>query len=181
MRLVKSIFVGAILMILGTENAKAGLTFYEPGFTPILRGSGFQSYPLAVDASGNVYTVTGTSPSDQLLEITTSGQVLTINPAVGGVIGTHAKLAFGFGGSLFATSFGAILEFSLPSGTRTSFYSGPVQGDAGLVFDSSRQLLWAANAGPTSASAQTAKVPAMNEPIAAIASAGPARPFLAIW
>ena len=81
-----------------------------PDLVPVLRGSGFQSFPLAIDSSGDVYTVTGTSPSDQLLEITTSGQVLTLNSFVGGIIGTAGKLDFGFGGNLFATSNGGVMS-----------------------------------------------------------------------
>ena len=38
-----------------------------------------------------------------------------------------------------------------------------------------------ASVGATSISAMMAKVPAMNEPSAAMPSAGPARPCLAIW
>jgi DNA-binding beta-propeller fold protein YncE len=132
------------------DNAQAGLVAYKPGFTPILRASGFQSYPLAIDAEGDIFTVTGTSPGDRLMEVTASGQVITLNSFVGGVIGTHSKLAFGFGGNLFATSQGAILEFSPTTGSRQAFFSGQQDGDAGLAFDSSRQLLWVANSGPMS-------------------------------
>jgi DNA-binding beta-propeller fold protein YncE len=84
------------------------------------------------------------------MEVTASGQVRTLNSFVGGVIGTHAKLAFGFGGNLFATSQGAILEFSPITGARQVFYSGFQDGDAGLAYDSSRQVLWVSNSGPTS-------------------------------
>ena len=76
--------VGVLLILAGSMEARADLTIYQPGLSPVLRGSGFQSFPLAIDSSGDVYTVTGTSPSDQLLEITTSGQVLTLNAYVGG-------------------------------------------------------------------------------------------------
>ena len=117
-------FVVVVVALAGWSDAEAGgLTIYVPNLVPALRGSGFQSYPLAIDSSGDVYTVTGTSPSDSLLEITASGQVLTINSAVGGVIGTHGKLDFGFGGNLFATSNGGIIEFSLPSGSGSFFYT----------------------------------------------------------
>ena len=93
-------------------NAVADLTLFVPDLNPVLRGSGFQSFPLAIDSKGDVFTVTGTSPSDQLLEITTSGQVLILNSFVKGVIGTAGKLDFGFGGNLFATSSGGVIEFS---------------------------------------------------------------------
>ena len=119
-----------------------------PGWEPVLRGSGFQSFPLAIDSRGDVFTVTGTSPSDQLLEVTTSGQVLTVNAAVGVGIGTDGKLAFGFGGNLFATSYGGVIEFSLPTGASNMFYSnGSESGDAGMVFDPARQILWVAGIG----------------------------------
>jgi hypothetical protein len=135
-----------MLSYIRTDEAQAGLTLYEPGLKPILRGSGFQSFPLAVDGQGDVYTVTGTSPGDQLLEITTSGQVLTINNSVGGVIGTDAKLDFAFGGNLFATSYGGIIEYSLHTGASSMFYSNnSVSGDAGMVFDAARQILWVTN------------------------------------
>ncbi len=141
-------FVVVIAVLAGSSDAEAGgLTIYVPNLVPALRGSGFQSYPLAIDSSGDVYTVTGTSPSDSLLEITASGQVLTINSAVGGVIGTHGKLDFGFGGNLFATSNGGIIEFSLPSGSGSFFYTGAQAGDAGLAYDASRQILWASDSG----------------------------------
>jgi hypothetical protein len=141
--------VGVVVILAGSTSVSGDLTLYEPGLTPVLRGSGFQEFPLAIDSKGDVYTVTGTSPSDQLLEVTASGQVLTVNSAVGGVIGTNGKLDFGFGGNLFATSQGGIIEFSLPSGSATSFYSGSQDGDAALAYDPSHQLLWVSNNGST--------------------------------
>ncbi len=149
MKTARSVLVGLIVILAGPASVKADLTLYEPNLVPVLRGSGFQSYPLAVDSSGDVYTVTGTSPSDQLLEVTASGQVLTVNPAVGGDIGVFGKLDFAFGGNLFATSFGGIIEFSLPSGSSSMFYSGSQDGDAALAYDPSRQVLWVSNSGPT--------------------------------
>jgi hypothetical protein len=143
------VLLGVVVVLVVSGSVRAELTIYQPSLNPIVRGTGFQAYPMAIDSSGDVYTVTGTSPSDQLLEITASGQVLTINSAVGGVIGTDGKLAFGFGGNLFATSQGAILEFSLPSGSASTFYSGSQDGDAALAYDSTHQLLWVSNNGPT--------------------------------
>jgi len=145
-RAISVAFVGFQAAI---PNARAGLTLYQPDLNPILRASGFQSYPLATDSSGDVYTVTGTSTSDRLLEITASGQVLTISQAVGSVVGTNAKMTFGFGGNLFVTSNGAILEFSPGDGTRSEFFSGAQDGDAAVAYDPSRQILWVSNSGPT--------------------------------
>jgi hypothetical protein len=147
MKTVSGFLMSAIVVLGGQTSVNAGLTLYEPGLTPVLRASGFQAYPLAIDSSGDVYTVTGTSPSDQLLEVTTSGQVNTINTAVGGVIGTNAKLAFGFGGNLFATAQGGIIEFSLSTGSGSFFYSGNQDGDAALAYDAKNQLLWVTNSG----------------------------------
>jgi hypothetical protein len=144
-----SCVTGVILALAASSYVEAGgLKIYVPGLAPVLRGSGFQSFPLAIDSSGDVFTVTGTSPSDQLLEITTSGQVLTVNSAVGGVVGTAGKLAFGFGGDLYSTSVGGVIQFSVPSGAASMFYSnGSASGDAGMVFDQSRQILWVTNVG----------------------------------
>jgi hypothetical protein len=144
----RRLMLGAVLIVAGSANAKADLNIFAPDLVPVLRGSGFQSFPLAIDSTGNVFTVTGTSPSDQLLEVTTAGQVLTLNSYVGGVIGTHGKLDFGFGGNLFATSNGGVIEFSPSSGASRMFYSnGSADGDAGMVFDSARQILWVTNVG----------------------------------
>jgi hypothetical protein len=150
MKITRHVLAGMTVGLAAPASVQGDLTLYEPNLTAVLRGSGFQSYPLAVDSSGDVYTVTGTSPSDQLLEVTTSGQVLTINSAVGGVIGTNAKLAFGFGGNLFATAQGGIIEFSLPTGSGGFFYSGAQDGDAALAYDPTHQLLWVSNAGSSS-------------------------------
>jgi hypothetical protein len=136
-------------------SAQADLVVNDPRFTPILRGSGFQSYPLTVDSQGAIYTVTGTSVSDRLLKVNTDGTVVTVNPSVGSVIGTAGKMTFGFGGDLYATSGfpgypSGIREFALPSGSASMFYSDSTfQGDAGIVFDSKNQSLWISNFGPT--------------------------------
>ena len=148
MKSARNLMVGVVLIVTASMNARADLTLYVPDLTPVLRGSGFQSFPLAIDSKGDIFTVTGTSPSDQLLEVTTSGQVLTINAAVGAVIGTDGKLEFGFGGNLFATSIGGIIQFSPSSGSTSMFYSnGSASGDAGMVFDPTRQVLWVSNVG----------------------------------
>ena len=71
MKSAKSLMLVVLVIVAGSMNAVADLTLYESDLTPVLRGSGFQSYPLAVDSKGDIFTVTGTSPSDQLLEVTT--------------------------------------------------------------------------------------------------------------
>lgn len=148
MKSAKNLLVGVFLILTASMNAQADLTLYVPDLTPVLRGSGFQSFPLAIDSKGDVFTVTGTSPSDQLLEVTTSGQVLTINAAVGVDIGTNGKLDFGFGGNLYATSYGGVVQFSPSSGSSSMFYSnGSASGDAGMVFDPNRQVLWVSGVG----------------------------------
>ena len=148
MKGARCLVLGAVLIVIGSTNGKAGLTIYVPDLNPVLRGSGFQSFPLAIDSKGDVFTVTGTSPSDQLLEVTTSGQVLTINAAVGVDIGTNGKLDFAFGGNLYATSYGGVVQFSPSSGSSSMFYSnGSASGDAGMVFDPTRQILWVSSVG----------------------------------
>ncbi len=81
-----------------------------------------------------------------------------------------------------------------PSSTPTSAMHTPVTGGPPLSADAStspnvasakysggpKPSAHRANAGPTNVRPTTATVPAMNEPIAAIASAGPARPCFAI-
>jgi hypothetical protein len=70
MKIGRCVLVGVTLALAWSASVEAGgLTLYQPGLVPVLRSSGFQPYPLAVDSSGDVYTVTGTSPSDQLLEV----------------------------------------------------------------------------------------------------------------
>jgi hypothetical protein len=148
MKSARSLMSVVVVILAGSMNAVADLTLYVPDLTPVLRGSGFQSYPLAIDSKGDIFTVTGTSPSDKLLEITTSGQVLTINAAVGVDIGTNGKLDFGFGGNLYATSYGGVVQFSPSSGSSSMFYSnGSASGDAGMVFDPTRQILWVSGVG----------------------------------
>lgn len=145
------------LILVGTlvPRAQADLIVNDPRYTPVLRSSGFQSYPLTVDSQGAVYTVTGTSVSDQLLKVNPDGSVVTVNPFVGSVIGTAGKMTFGPGGNLFATSGfpgfpSGIREFALPSGSASMFYSDSTfQGDAGIVFDSKNIALWISNFGST--------------------------------
>jgi len=73
---------------------------------------------------------------------------LTVDSAVGVVIGTNGKLDFGFGGNLFATSNSGVTEFFPSTGSSSTFYSnGSASGDGGMVFDATRQILWVSNVG----------------------------------
>ena len=142
-----------LIISLGILNiahvANAGLLVDDPSWQAVTRATGVSAYPITVDSSGDVYFVTGTSYSDKLEEVTTSGAINVITPATGAVVGTVANLEFGFGGNLYAPV-GApgyeprgIEEFSLPGGTTSMLWNSDLQsGDAGMAFDPSKQLMY---------------------------------------
>lgn len=118
---------------------------YDTSYTQIVRATGQPVYPLTVDASGNIYFVTGTSTGDQVRRVNTDGSIDVVYGSTNGVIGTVADLELAFDGDLFANdgSPGGIRRFQIPTGSNGTFWASPFgQADAGMAFDASNQILY---------------------------------------
>lgn len=131
------------------SNAADGVSFLAPYWTSKVRSNQVRPFPLTVDGSANVYAITGTLPSDDLVKVAPDGTVTPVNGSVGSVVGVGADLDFGFQGDLFTTAFrlpdfqGQVLRFNLQTGAASSFYSNPALGaDSALAFDGSKQRLY---------------------------------------
>ncbi len=135
------VFAAALVLAIVGKCADGGVIVSDTRFTPILRAS-FQGFPIQVDSSGRIYTVTSTSTSAALDRINVDNSVETLNPSVGAVIGVLADLDFGFAGDLFANAAGRIRRFSNSNYSGSDFATRPLSPDGGLAFDSVNQLMW---------------------------------------